>query len=377
MTARTLAAMAGVIVVAVVVGLIVAWPPDLDRRSAVLELEVGRLLAQSGVRSARLVEETRTLARIRGRSYHVIEKTYRCPPRFSPEQFAKDLEHRLGPLGFELLRSERRQTDQGTSTVLRLGPRRQMLYQLTLSAGVIPQPVSPAVTVPVIPELPQGHGKVAIVLDDWGYSRRLVPSVIELNRPLTLAVLPHRPFSTAVAEAVQGSRCEVILHMPMEPHSGSSPREPAMLSPGMSITAVRKMLDDALATVPHAVGVSNHQGSKATEDRALMRLVLHDLSRRRLVFLDSLVTEQSVCQGIARQIKIPFARRSVFLDNVETPEAIRGQLIEVAEVALKTGSAIGIGHDKQVTLEVLKEMMPLLEQRGIEFVRLSELTKVP
>lgn len=362
----------GVGALLVVVGLVALWPPDLSTKSQALELEVQRQLGRAGMRRSRLLQETRILARHWGRSYHVVEADYRCPSRFSPEAFLTELERALPSLGFELLRVTRRHTPldhrgltghtpEARVTAAELGYRHRRLYRLTLH-----EPAGP----------PARRAKVAIVLDDWGYNRALVPEVLRLDRPVTFAVLPHRPYSKAVSETAQRAGHDVILHLPMEPHDADSPREPKVLAPGMSAAVVRQMLDQALATVPQARGVSNHQGSKATEDAQLMRTLLSELRQRRFLFLDSVVTDRSVCRQIAAEVGLPFAQRAVFLDNTETPEAVRRQLLELAEVAQRTGEAVGIGHDKRVMIEALRELMPRMEQEGIEFVRLSELTQV-
>ncbi|MBI4313289.1 MAG: divergent polysaccharide deacetylase family protein [Candidatus Omnitrophica bacterium] len=243
-------------------------------------------------------------------------------------------------------------------------------------SSAVHRPVTPVekTAAPVSPApLRRNHAKVAIVLDDWGYSRKLMPLALQLGRPLTLAVLPHQPYSKIIAQTARGTACEVILHMPMEPYGEDSPREPQVLPSGAGRSTVRQMLDRALATVPYAKGVSNHQGSKATENPALMKLFLEELKSRRLFFLDSLVTDQSAGKEIARSVNVLFVQRSVFLDNVETREAIRQRLFELTEVALRKGAAVGIGHDKKVTLETLQQTMPEMERRGIEFVRVSEL----
>ncbi len=344
----------------IILAVLMARPPNLARRSEQLEVELGRQMVQAGVRSNRLVAETTTLARAWGYSYRVVEKTYAVPARFSPDIFIRDLSRRLPKQGFELQRVERRQTPHGTALILDAGVRRYRLLRLTLEpegAAAGPTPAQP---------------KVAIVLDDWGYSRRLVPDVLKLNRPVTLAILPHQAYSTMIAQEVQGSRCEVILHMPMEPKNAESPREPHVLTSGMSAAAVRQMLDAALATVPYAKGISNHQGSKATEDPVLMRLVMQDLRRRQLFFLDSFTASRPACEPAARDAGIPFAQRAVFLDNQETPEYIRHQLQALVAAARHAGAAVGIGHDKRVTLEVLQQAMPELEQEGVEFVGLAE-----
>ena len=42
-------------------------------------------------------------------------------------------------------------------------------------------------------------------------------------------------------------------------------------------------------------------------------------------------------------------------------------------IARSTGSAVAIGHDRTVTIDVLLEIVPEMEGKGIEFVFLSEL----
>lgn len=351
------------------------WPQSsLSRLSERLEVEVARELARAGVRGSRLIRETRTLQRARPwAGYALVEKTYAAPAKFSPPAFVRDLQRELPPLGFTLRRVDRRHAPEGVTTVIDLGTRHHTLYRLALQEPAMPPVEGPLVVAPgpAPPGATAGRAKVAIVLDDWGYSAKLVPEVLKLSRPVTLAILPHQRYSTAIDQAVRGSRCEVILHMPMEPKDARSPREPHVLASGMPSEAVRRMLASALATVPSARGVSNHQGSKATEDLALMRTVMDDLRARRLFFLDSVTASDSACPVAARDAGVPFAQRAVFLDNQETPAQIQRRLRELVAIARRAGSAVGIGHDKRVTLEVLREAMPQYEQQGVDFVPLS------
>jgi hypothetical protein len=74
-------------------------------------------------------------------------------------------------------------------------------------------------------------------------------------------------------------------------------------------------------------------------------------------------------------MQIAFANRDVFLDNREEPEYIMGQINKLKNIAKVYGRAIGIGHDRKVTLEVLKGAMPELEKEGYKFVFVSELLR--
>jgi hypothetical protein len=69
------------------------------------------------------------------------------------------------------------------------------------------------------------------------------------------------------------------------------------------------------------------------------------------------------------------AARSVFLDNVQDAAAIKTQLEELAAVARKRGSAIGICHPHKTTLQVLTAELPELKRDGINFVYASQLVR--
>lgn len=230
---------------------------------------------------------------------------------------------------------------------------------------------SPSAAVPASPAPVHGP-RVVFVLDDWGYNLEAFEFLKEIRRPLTLAVLPALPYSERVARGGAGLGHEIILHMPMEAKS-NVPREKLILLAGMPAVDVEKNLTQALATIPNVKGVSNHQGSKATEDRALMGEVVSLVQKRGLFFFDSLTTDHSAVPAAAAEFKMPYVRRDVFLDNERTEPAIQARLDELKSIALKHGTAIGIGHDKPITLGMIQRNIPEFEKAGIQIVALSDL----
>ena len=219
---------------------------------------------------------------------------------------------------------------------------------------------------------------VALLIDDCGYHENTHALIRSLQRPITLAVLPQLPYSKA-ADALGGqAQVEIMLHLPMEPRDGQVPErglERHTLTTRMGAAEVRRRLTEDLDHLPHVRGVNNHMGSKATTDARLMRAVLEELKRRRLYFVDSYVTPESVCRTVARQVGIRFGRRAVFLDNVNQAQAIRAQLTRLVQAARRDGGAIGIGHDRMLTLTVIRDMLPELEAGGVRFVHVSQLVK--
>lgn len=222
-------------------------------------------------------------------------------------------------------------------------------------------------------------GRVAIVIDDWGYNLDNLPTLQKIDRPITISILPNLIYSTQIAEEARQRKCEVVLHLPLEPHKEQHQNkfriESGTILCGMSKREVIEHLNQALRSVPYAKGVSNHMGSKATEDEKLMKIIFKEIKENNLYFLDSLVTNKSVCKSLSKKMRLKFAQRDIFLDNEEDPEYIRRQLQSLVLLAKKDGSAIGVGHDKEITLNVIKEAIPQLEGEGIRFVYLSELVR--
>lgn len=219
---------------------------------------------------------------------------------------------------------------------------------------------------------PALKGKIAIVIDDFGYNLNNLKMLEEMKYPLTASVLPNLKYSGEISDALHGLGFEIILHLPMEPYE-NFPLEEETIKTSMNDAQITNIINKSLSSIPHVLGVSNHMGSKATSDRRVMGVTFKHLKSKRMYFLDSFVTSKSVCQEMAIQTGIGFARRDVFLDNNNKPEYIRGQLYKLKAKARRDKKAIGIGHDRKNTLLVLKEIMPEFAEEGYQFVFVSDI----
>ncbi|MGE5280542.1 MAG: divergent polysaccharide deacetylase family protein [Deltaproteobacteria bacterium] len=239
-------------------------------------------------------------------------------------------------------------------------------------------PAGPSVAPQAVPQEPAVpvEGQIVLILDDWGYNVRNRSFIVDNDFHVTLSVLPFKPYSEVIAKLAYDKGKDVIVHMPMEPHDKQNyGLEEKMLAVGMRPADAVAMLDGAFASVPFAKGLSNHMGSRATEDPALMRTVLTYLKKKDLFFVDSLVTPKSVCAATARRLGVAFTQRDVFIDNEEDAGAIRARLDELAQKARTHGIAVGIGHDRPLTIRVLDEEIPRLEREGIRFINVSDALK--
>jgi polysaccharide deacetylase 2 family uncharacterized protein YibQ len=217
--------------------------------------------------------------------------------------------------------------------------------------------------------------RLAIIIDDMGYDRSAADAVLALAFPLTVSVLPHLPLSTEVAEEAQRRGDQVMLHLPMESEADGAKPEDIELRVGMNAAQVNLTLAGMLETVPYAVGVNNHQGSRATSDPALMQALMPALRQRGLFFVDSRTDVKTVAYDAAERNGVRAASRKVFLDDVASREAILKQLDLATRDARRDGFTIAIGHPRPATIAALANGVPRLEAQGIHLVFASDLVQ--
>lgn len=220
----------------------------------------------------------------------------------------------------------------------------------------------------------RGLAMVAIVIDDMGIDRPRSMRAVELPAPLTLSYLPYGkdlPGQTAVAR-FKGH--ELMVHLPMEP-SGSADPGPDALKTDLDAPELRRRLAANLSHFDSFVGVNNHMGSKFTAYRPGMEIVIDEMKKRGLLFLDSRTTAQSVGAELASSAGVPNASRNVFLDDVLSSDNVWHQLGEVEKAAVRNGYAIAIGHPHDNTLNALAQWLPTLRDKGLALVPLTTIVR--
>lgn len=220
----------------------------------------------------------------------------------------------------------------------------------------------------------QVTGRLAIVIDDAGRDLDSQHIYEQMGIPLTLAVMPDQIHTRDAALSWRAHGLPVILHQPMESVSGIG-MEPKVILTSMSDATIRQMLRDSLSQLPEAIGINNHQGSKATIDARTMDIVMNELHHRGLFFFDSHTNSTTAADKAAKTYGVPYVRNDLFVDNSASVSDICAMIQEGADRAKKKGTYIIIGHCRPHTAEAFRQMVPKLKAQGIEFVYLSSLKK--
>ncbi len=249
------------------------------------------------------------------------------------------------------------------SIVVYLGDR--IVYLLRFAQPPYPPP----------PPLPSpSRGRVAIIMDDLGRDMRTARTLLDIDLAVTFAIIPQNEQAPRVADLAHQYGREVMVHIPMEPKG-----YPAM-NPGAdalfvkhSAEEIRRRLQGYLQRVPHAVGGNNHMGSQFTQSWEKMAVVIEEIRKAGLFFVDSRTSGKSVAFEVARGAGVPVASRDVFLDNVQNEELIAREIRKLVRLGIKKGQAVGICHPYPQTMAALRREVEYIRSQGVEVVPVSQL----
>ena len=227
------------------------------------------------------------------------------------------------------------------------------------------------------PTTPSKMPMLAIIIDDIGFDPHTADALARLDLNLTMAILPATPFAEKTARMLHERGIELMLHLPMEPmeYPEVDPGPGALLStmePDELIAALRSNLN----RLPYIKGVNNHMGSALTALSPQMHQIFTVLKKRNLFFIDSYTNKNSVCSEAAHLFQLPFARRDIFLDNIQDVSYIRQQLKKLIKRAQTQHIAIGIGHPYPATIHALEEETGNLKQQ-VKLVPASTVVAIP
>lgn len=218
---------------------------------------------------------------------------------------------------------------------------------------------------------PLKAANIALIIDDIGYKKQDVRA-FDLPVSVTFSILPHTPFSNSFAARAQQQQREVMLHIPMESLAGKA-LGPGALTAEMPVEAITRQLKLALNSVPNAIGINNHMGSKLTQLTRPMTATMDFLRDQGMYFVDSRTTRYSKAETIAKNSGVKTLHRHVFLDHNRNEQDMQKELDRLVRIAKKYTNAVGIAHPHSETLAFLNKQLPNLERQGVQLVPLSSM----
>ena len=242
----------------------------------------------------------------------------------------------------------------------------------TISPDTLEEPTS--IQTPVETAKVPMRGVIGLIIDDFGYRNDHVSNgFLQLPGKLTYAIIPGHDYSQLFSKKAYDAGYEIIVHLPMENIGKTYGEEEYVLMSYFQDDEIKNRINKAFDLLPESIGLNNHQGSRGTADSRVMTLVAGVIKEKKKFFIDSRTTNNSLAETTMRKYGVPTNKRDVFLDNELDEEKIKIQLLELADVSEEKGIAIGIGHVKPQTLNVLAKEIPVLQKKGFRFEFVSNL----
>ena len=216
------------------------------------------------------------------------------------------------------------------------------------------------------------NARIALIIDDIGFSFSRTRLFLDLKVPITFSILPRLFHSRDLAYEIHDKGHEIMLHQPMEPLSSQIDPGPGALYVGYGPTRIADIMEENIGNVPFAAGVNNHMGSRFTECHGEIKEALKVVRKKDLFFVDSLTSSRSMGYKTARGLHMPAAFRNIFLDNVPSESKILVQLDKLKRRAQKHGRAIGIGHPFPETAAAIGHFLDNIKDSGISLVHVSQ-----
>jgi uncharacterized protein len=215
--------------------------------------------------------------------------------------------------------------------------------------------------------------RIAVIIDDIGFDMRIVEKLAAIPAPIAFAVLPHTPHAVEAAKFFHAAGREILLHLPMEPHSYPEelPGAGALMA-DMDADEIRRQIREDLAAVPFVSGVNNHMGSRFMEDEARLTVVMEELRAKGLFFVDSRTTADSRAKESAERAHVRFVARNVFIDGAPGYAVALENLTGAFRSGKgNSGPLLMIGHPHTDTVRAILDALPFWQKEGIKVIPVS------
>ena len=219
----------------------------------------------------------------------------------------------------------------------------------------------------------ESQAHISIIIDDLGYQFELGMRALNLPGAVSYAILPATPNGESLALVAHDRGKDVLLHLPFEAVDRENTDEPGAITLDMSRQAFHETFKAGLASVPHAIGVSNHRGSLLTRHPGHMAWLMEEIAAHDgMFFVDSYTTHESVALQLAAETGVAATRRHVFLDNDRSPGAIALEFDRLVAMARRNGNAVAIGHPYPETLEFLEHKLIEIINSDVKLIPVSQ-----
>lgn len=214
--------------------------------------------------------------------------------------------------------------------------------------------------------------RIAIVVINLGLSVQATEAAIALPGAVTLSFSPYAPNLKDWIAQARNAGHEVMVGLPMEPRD--FPRSDAGLlslmtgvEPAQNILNLQRVMSEGSGYI----GLVNYQGSGFTSSRAALEPVMEDISKRGLIYFDTLDNATSVAPEVAQSVGMPHATADMMIDATQSRGGVLEQLTQLELLAKTQKTAVVSIKPFPMILQRVKRWSRELSGKGMVLTPLS------
>jgi hypothetical protein len=224
---------------------------------------------------------------------------------------------------------------------------------------------------------PDGKPTVSLIVSGLGTNAtRTRAAIDELPPEVTLSFAPTSDNLRTWVRRARRAGHEVLIELPMEPYDYGRQRPHAqVMQVSVSADTNKQRLAKLLARAPGYVGVMNYQGAKFATEQDAVDPIVAELSAKGLAFFEDGSLIRSEFESSARGAGLAFGKATSWIDARPSADEISQQLLVLETSARERGAALGTSMPFPVSIDLLKEWIPTLEEKGIALAPASYYAK--
>jgi polysaccharide deacetylase 2 family uncharacterized protein YibQ len=220
--------------------------------------------------------------------------------------------------------------------------------------------------------------RLAIIMRDMGLSEgNTAEAIRDLPGEITFA---FSPYADNLAKSMQSARDrghETVLQFPLEVQPGSGedvgPRAySTQQTPAVNEDNNFYMLSNLLGSV----GVITDGGQRLVNNEVALRPLMQNFADRGLIFVDNTLQNETLSPLIAEQMKAPWARTMLKLDDTLSHDALDVTMGKAVELAKQNGRALVVAGSSPLVRSAIATWAHRLQRDGVTLAPLTAVVTI-
>lgn len=218
-----------------------------------------------------------------------------------------------------------------------------------------------------------GKAKISIIVTNLGLNKKSTEMALSLPKQCALGFLPYTKKLKPLLHKAQKVGHEIYLYLPLQTsRSYENPGKYALLG---NLPAEENMVRLNVILNSHARydGVYSNFKEIYTSNPHQSELLFDHLDDKNLIFVMGKPSGSKTKPHIASRENI--VHTSLIIDKEPDADAIRANFEKLIKIAREQGHALGYTQGYTLTIEMIREWLPKLRDRGIKLVPISSSLK--